>query len=184
MLVILEVTKIGFVGKTMLIILSIISSRWLLSLNLDDILSDNSHKTGPISTDNFSIAVSQPLVTALTELFILWVSTSPHIFPDFELTGVINVFQLLPIPYFKLHFGIHETTLSSKLLVSSLFRSVNELRSIWCCTLLSKSFKKTRKREPSSFTRITLSFQDFVFFSKLVFHLYSNCFWVFEIISV
>ena len=71
MLVILEVTKIGFVGKTMLIILSIISSRWLLSLNLDDILSDNSHKTGPISTDNFSIAVSQPLVTALTELFIL-----------------------------------------------------------------------------------------------------------------
>ena len=40
-----KLTKIALAGKNTLFILSIISSRWLQSLILDGILSDNSNKT-------------------------------------------------------------------------------------------------------------------------------------------
>ena len=64
-------TKIALVGKNIILILSIISSRWLLSLVLDETLSDNSNKTCSIETDKLSIAVLQPLVITLTGLFTL-----------------------------------------------------------------------------------------------------------------
>ena len=66
-----KLTKIALAGKNILLILSIISSRWLLSLVLDEILSDNSSKTCSIETDKLFIAVLQPLVITLTGLFTL-----------------------------------------------------------------------------------------------------------------
>ena len=45
MLTISKLNKIALTGKNILFILSVISSRWLLSLVLDGMLSDNSNKT-------------------------------------------------------------------------------------------------------------------------------------------
>lgn len=94
-------------------------------------------------------------------------------------------YKPLPIPLnhsFQSPYRHPLNNFSSKFLLLLMSGSLNELQSIWCCTLLTKSlFYKSTKQEPFSRKHINLLSPNFIFF-KVSFSFLFKLFLCFQIL--
>ena len=151
-------TRIAPCGRPLVLISSINSKRWPVSLILDGRCVVKGAECISRKRDKFSMAVLHPVVSRRTGVLLLCVLYRGVFFPGCASSLIMKSFQFTSISFLPTHFSVHLLTFSIWSFVGSTFTSWNELRCICSSAFrISVSLSTMIKRLPLSCCRIIRS---------------------------